>query len=270
MEIKALKEFELFLYEKELSGNTIRSYRQHLQDYFSKYDEITKPNLIEWKKGLSERLCPKSINHYICSINEYLKYIGRYDLALRKVKVQVRTTVENVISLNEFNKLLDGLKNDGNMRWYYICLFLGKTGARVSELIKLRYGDLKRGYAEMPTKGKIRRIYFCDSLRTDEIMQYYLDRKDGDYLIQNRFGEQITERGVAQQLLNFSEKYGINKKVMHPHSFRHFFAIEFLKRDKDITLLADLMGHSSINTTQIYLRLSQDEQQKRLNKAMNF
>ena len=265
-----IKEFELYLWEKELSENTITSYRIHLTDYSSKYDDITKTNLIEWKKGLADRLCPKSINHYITAMNEYLKFIGRSDLALRKIKIQQRTTVENVISLAEFKRLLDGLKKDGNMRWYYICLFLGKTGARVSELIKLRYGDLKRGYAEMPTKGKIRRIYFCDSLRTDEIMRYYSDRKDGDYLIQNRFGEQITERGVAQQLLNFSEKYGINKKVMHPHSFRHFFAIEFLKRDKDITLLADLMGHSSINTTQIYLRLSQDEQQARLNRVMNF
>lgn len=265
-----LREFELYLYEKELAESTIQSYRQHLRDYFSKYDEITKANLIEWKKGLSARLNPVSVNHYLCMMNEYLKYIGRYDLALRKIKVQKHTTVENVISFEEFNRLLDGLKSDKNMRWYYVILFLGKTGVRVNELIKLKYGDLKRGYGDIPTKGKIRRIYFCDSLRTEEIFNFFKDKQEDDYLINNRWGEQITSRGIAQQLQNFAKKYYINPKVMHPHSFRHFFAIEFLKRDKDISLLADLMGHSSINTTAIYLRLNQQEQQNRLNKAMNF
>lgn len=270
MENKSLQEFELYLYEKELAENTIKSYKQHLNHYFSKYDEITKKNLIEWKKGLQEKLCPKSVNHYISMMNEYLKYIGKYDFALRKVKVQARMSVENVINFDEFNKLLNCLKSDKNMRWYYVILFLGKTGVRVNELIKLKYGDLKKGFADVPTKGKIRRIYFCDSLRTAEILNFFSDRNDDDYLIQNRYGDKITARGIAQQLQNFAVKYNINPKVMHPHSFRHFFAIEFLKRDKDISLLADLMGHSSINTTAIYLRLSQNEQKDRLNKAMNF
>ena len=265
-----LQEFENYLWEKELAPNTIKSYRQHLAHFAQRYNELTKPNLIEWKRGLAERLAPKSVNHYITMMNEYLKWLGKYDLCLRKIKVQTRSSVENVISFNEFNSLLTALKADGNMRWYYVVLFLAKTGVRINELIKLKYGDLKRGYGDIPTNGKIRRIYFCDSLRTAEIMEYFGKRNDEDYLIENRFGEQITARGVAQQLQNFAKKYGINPKVMHPHSFRHFFAIEFLKRDKDISLLADLLGHSSINTTAIYLRLNQQEQKERLNKAMNF
>lgn len=265
-----LRDFELYLYEKELAENTIKSYKHHLRDYFLKYNEITKSNLIEWKKRLSERLCPRSVNHYLCMMNEYLKYLGKHDLLLRQVKFHKPTSVENVITFSEFNQLLEGLKKDNNMRWYYVVLFLGKTGARVNELTKLKYGDLKNGFADIKTKGKIRRIYFCDSLRTTEIIDFFSDKKDDDYLISNRFGEQISSRGIAQQLQNFAIKYKINPKVMHPHSFRHFFAIEFLKRDKDISLLADLMGHSSINTTTIYLRLNQQEQQQRLNKAMNF
>ena len=122
----------------------------------------------------------------------------------------------------------------------------------------------------MPSKGKIRRIYFCDSLRNDEVYAFFADFKDDDFLFQNRWGEQITARGISQQLINYAHKYSINEKVMHPHSFRHFFAIEFLKHDNDISLLADLMGHSSINTTAIYLTLSKEEQIDRLNKAMNF
>ena len=130
--------------------------------------------------------------------------------------------------------------------------------------------DLVKGYAEIPTKGKIRRIYFCDRLRNDEVYAFFADFKDDDFLFQNRWGEQITARGISQQLINYAHKYSINKKVMHPHSFRHFFAIEFLRHDNDISLLADLMGHSSINTTAIYLRLSKEQQIDRLKKEMNF
>lgn len=265
-----LKDFENYLWEKELAPSTIKSYIDHAANYFAKFDEITKSNLIEWKKSLLEDKKPKSVNHYITAISEYLKFIGKPELVLKKIKVQTRQTVDNVITREDFNKLIDGLKKDGKMRMYYLVLFLGKTGARVSELIKFKKCDLKRGYAEIPTKGKIRRIYFCDSLRTGEIFDYYADLNDNDFLFNSRFGAQITTRGIAQNLQYMADRYGIDKKVMHPHSFRHFFAVEFLKRDKDISLLADLMGHSSINTTAIYLRLNEKQQIDRLNTAMSF
>ncbi len=247
-----IRDFENHLWERELAPNTIKAYIDHVLKYFDKYDEITKSNLIEWKRGLLEKMKPKSVNHYITAMSEYLKFIGRAELALKKVKVQVQQTVENVISRDEFDLLLKNIKTDGKMKMYYICLFLGKTGARVSELRQLKKKDLLRGYAEIPTKGKIRRIYFCDSLRSEEIYSFFDTLKDEDFLFPNRFGLQITTRGIAQQLINYAHKYGINEKVMHPHSFRHFFAIEFLKRDNDISLLADLMGHNSINTTAIF------------------
>ena len=265
-----IRDFENHLWERELAQNTIKAYIDHVSKYFDKYDEITKSNLIEWKRGLLEKMKPKSVNHYITAMSEYLKFIGRAELALKKVKVQVQQTVENVISRDEFDLLLKNLKDDGKMKMYYICLFLGKTGARVSELRQFKKKDLIRGYAEIPTKGKIRRIYFCDSLRSEEVLSFFSAIHDDDFLFPNRFGEQITTRGIAQQLANYAHKYGINKKVMHPHSFRHFFAVEFLKRDNDISLLADLMGHSSINTTAIYLRLNKQQQIERLNNAMNF
>lgn len=265
-----IRNFENYLWEKELAPNTIRAYIAHVSKYFEKYEDITKNNLIEWKRWLLEMMKPKSVNHYITAMSEYLKFIGRPDLVLKKVKVQTQSAIENVISLEEFEKLLNCLKKDGKMKMYYLVLFLGKTGARVSELRQFKKKDMLRGYAEIPTKGKIRRVYFCDSLRSKEVYRFFNELKDDDFLFQNRFGKQITARGIAQQLINYAHKYGINEKVMHPHSFRHFFAIEFLKRDKDISLLADLMGHSSINTTAIYLRLNKQQQIERLNNAMNF
>lgn len=271
MEIKSkLREFENYLWEKELAQNTIKAYIHHVSKYFEIYEEVSKNNLIEWKRSLLKRMKPKSVNHYITAISEYVKFIGKPELVMKKLKVQTLTAVENVIRREEFDFLLKRLKDDGKMKMYYLCLFLGKTGARVSELRQFKKADLLKGYAEIPTKGKIRRVYFCESLRSEDVLSFFKDFKDNDFLFQNRWHQQITTRGIAQQLLNYAHKYGINEKVMHPHSFRHFFAVEFLKRDKDISLLADLMGHSSINTTAIYLRLNKQQQIDRLNSAMNF
>lgn len=265
-----IRDFENYLWERELAPNTIKAYIEHISKFFDTYDDITKSNLIEWKRRLLERIKPKSVNHYITAMSEYLKFIGKPELILKKVKVQTLSAVENVISREEFDKLLNCLQSDGKMKMYYICLFLGKSGARVSELRQFKKKDIVRGYAEIPTKGKIRRIYFCDSLRSKEVLSFFDTLKDDDYLFPSRFNKQITARGIAQLLIKYAHKYGINEKVMHPHSFRHFFAIEFLKRDNDISLLADLMGHSSINTTAIYLRLNKQQQIERLNQAMNF
>ena len=93
---------------------------------------------------------------------------------------------------------------------------------------------------------------------------------ESGYIFLNRFGERITARGIAQQLKLFAEKYGINKDVVYPHSFRHRFAKNFLERFNDLALLADLMGHESIETTRIYLRRTATEQQAIVDKIVNW
>ena len=96
------------------------------------------------------------------------------------------------------------------------------------------------------------------------------DSRQSGYLFLNRFGERITSRGVAMQLKHFAEKYGLNTKVVYPHSFRHRFAKNFLRRCGDIALLADLMGHESIETTRIYLTRSSTEQQQLLDDIVTW
>ena len=90
------------------------------------------------------------------------------------------------------------------------------------------------------------------------------------YIFLNRFGQRITTRGIAQQLKHFAEKYGLNRDVVYPHSFRHRFAKNFLDRFNDLALLADLMGHESIETTRIYLRRTASEQQKIVDRVVNW
>ena len=93
---------------------------------------------------------------------------------------------------------------------------------------------------------------------------------ESGYIFRNRFGSRITTRGISQQLKNFAVKYGIDPKVVYPHSFRHRFAKNFLEKLNDIALLADLMGHESIETTRIYLRKTASEQQEIVNRIVTW
>lgn len=140
--------------------------------------------------------------------------------------------------------------------------YLAATGARVSELIQIKIEHVELGYFDLYTKGgKLRRLYIPKKLRTETIEWLEETNRSSGYLFLNRYGERITTRGISQQLKNYADKYGLDKKVVYPHSFRHRYAKNFLEKYNDIALLADLMGHESIETTRIYLRRTASEQQ---------
>ena len=148
------------------------------------------------------------------------------------------------------------LKKEKNKQWYFVVRFLAATGARISELIKIKVEHVRKGYIDIYTKGgKIRRIYIPKALRIEAEVWIEKDLNlDSGYIFVNRYGERITSRGVSQQLKKYAVKFGIDPNVVYPHSFRHRFAKNFLGKYNDIALLADLMGHESIETTRIYLR----------------
>lgn len=267
---KEIERFQEYLIEQELSENTRDVYLFSMGQYFERFEEVSRANAIIWKKELMESgLSPKTVNIRLNSYNKYVTMEGRERDKIKTLRIHKDTAVSNVISVADYKRLCDGLKKDGNLRVYYIVRLMASTGARVSELIRLKKSDFDRGYAQLWTKGKIRRIYIPKSFQT-EAKKYYAELKPDDYLCVNRFGLPLSTRGVSAILQDFAERYGIDKKVMHPHSFRHMFAVEFLKRNKDLTLLADIMGHSSVATTAIYTRMSKEQQADAVNKAINW
>lgn len=265
-----LTRFDEFLRERELAENTITAYTASVREFFLTHGEVTKQAGLLWKHELQEQgKRPKTVNVRINAYNSLCEMLGREDCKCKTLKVHQATAVSNVISAEDYEKLLLCLEEDKNQKWFYAVKLLATTGARVSEYVRLRKKDFDRGYAELWTKGKIRRIYIPKRFR-DEAAAYYAELQPEDFLIQNRKGEQITERGVAQMLLRFSTRYGIDPKVMHPHSFRHLFAMEFLSRNSNLSLLADLMGHSSIATTAIYTRMTREQQQSAIDETVSW
>lgn len=265
-----LERFGEYLIEQELSESTRDVYLLSMRLFFERYDAATKANAVLWKRYLMESgLKPKTVNVRLNGYNKFVTMEGRERDKVKTLKVHKDTAVSNVISQADYKKLCKGLKEDGNLKWYYIVRLMASTGVRVSELIRLKKSDFDRGYAEMFTKGKIRRIYIPESFRK-EAKKHYAKLKPDDLLCISRYGEPMTTRNVAWNLQQFAKEYGIDKKVMHPHSFRHMFAIEFLKRNSNLSLLADVMGHSSISTTAIYTRLTKEQQTDAVNKTINW
>ena len=256
------KEFEEYLRQSNMAENTIAAYIYAVHEFNSRHKELNKKNLLVYKTYLIETFKPKTVNLRIQAVNKYLDFRGKAKLRLKSVKVQQRSYLENVISNADYIFLKNKLKKEDNKEWYFVVRFLAATGARVSELVQIKVEHVKVGYFDIYAKGgKIRRLFIPRTLR-DEATAWLIDEKrESGYLFLNRFGKRITTRGIAQQLKNYAEKYGLNTKVVYPHSFRHRFAKNFLEKFNDISLLADLMGHESIETTRIYLRRSSSEQQ---------
>lgn len=266
-----VNEFETHLRKENLSENTISSYIMTIRIYNEQYDEINKKNLLAFKGYLVETYKPKTVNLRIQAINKYLDFIKKDKLRLAPIKLQQKTFLESVISDADYKYMKNRLKKEGNMEWYFVVRYLAATGARVSELIQLKVEHVNLGYYDIYAKGgKVRRLYIPKKLRDETLI--WLDGKglDSGFLFLNRFGNRITTRGISQQLKNIAIKYGINPKVVYPHSFRHRFAKNFLEKFNDIALLADLMGHESIETTRIYLRRTASEQQEIVDKIITW
>lgn len=257
-----IENFETYLRQGNMAENTIAAYLYAVKEYYSRHKELNKRSLLVYKTYLIEKFKPKTVNLRIQAMNKYLDYMNKSRLRLKSVKVQQRSYLENVISNADYNFLKNKLKKEENREWYFVVRFLAATGARVSELVQLKVEHIALGYYDIYTKGgKIRRLFIPKKLREEAIEWLKSENRTSGYLFLNRFGERITTRGISQQLKNYAKKYGLNEKVIYPHSFRHRFAKNFLEKFNDISLLADLMGHESIETTRIYLRRTSAEQQ---------
>lgn len=263
--------FESYLKKNNLSDNTIEVYLWTVKYFEENYDGITKENFLAYKGYLMEHYKPKTVNLRIQAMNKYLTFLGKEQLRIKAVKVQQKNFLENVISNEDYRFLKNQLKKDGNMEWYFVVWYLAATGARVSELIQIKIEHVETGYFDLYSKGgKLRRLYIPKKLRSETLEWLKKEERTSGYLFLNRFGERITARGISQQLKNYADKYGLDKKVVYPHSFRHRYAKNFLEKYNDIALLADLMGHESIETTRIYLRKTASEQQAIVDKVVTW
>ncbi|MBO2526510.1 MAG: integrase [Bacteroidetes bacterium] len=263
--------FESFLQRSDLSKNTVSSYVWTVRYFEKTYGEFNKKNLLAYKGYLVEHFKPQTVNLRLQAVNKYLEFTHHDKMKMRFVKVQQKNFLENVISNADYKFLKSSLLKEGQKDWYFVVWFMAATGARVSELLQIKAEHVLAGHIDLYTKGgKVRRIYIPRTLQKKAMLWLSERQISSGYIFLNHFGKRITTRGIAMQLKHFADKYGLRREVVYPHSFRHRFAKNFLEKYNDIALLADLMGHESIETTRIYLRRTASEQQEIVDKVITW
>lgn len=266
-----MEKFENYLRNQNLSKNTIRSYLTAVRQYHSRYEQVDRSSLRDYKVFLIENYKPQTINLRIRAMNCYLECLKKDRWKLAAVKVQQKPFLENVISEADYLYFKNCLLRDKEEQWYFVVRFLAATGARVSELIQFKAEHIKIGYFDLYSKGgKLRRIYIPAALQKEALIWIKETGRESGFLFTNRHGARISTRGISGQLKKFSARYGLDPSVIYPHSFRHRFAKSFLERYRDLPMLADLMGHESIETTRIYLRKTSTEQRAIINEVVDW
>ena len=249
--------------EREYSQSTLLIYSFTIRDYYSFFDDFTQDNCRKYIAKMEQGgKSPKTIRIRITCLERLSIYLKK-PIKLRRPKIKPTLSVDNIPTEKEYQKLLD-YADQNNTRIAFIIRLLGTTGCRVSELVQFTYEMVQEGNTILKGKGsKYRQFFFT------KLLQEQAKDKSG-YVCINKYGLQMTTRGVAASLKSIGEKVGIPKEKMHPHAFRHFFAKMYLKKTKDVVGLADLLGHGSVDTTRIYLQKSQEEQKREYNRTITW
>lgn len=260
-----IKDFKEWMYSEGVTENTADSYAFTAQQFFGMFGELTRENLNKYRDYLEKNFKVKTVNLRFSGMDKLFKYLNYSGYKFKRLKSQNRTFCDNAINEEQYERLIRYTEAN-RPRTALVIKVLANTGVRVSELIELRTENLDIGYQDIVSKAhKQRRIYFPKRLVED------IRGKCGKvYICESRYGRQYTTRGISSVLQDCAEGSGVPKEVLHPHSFRHFFAKMFLKSNNDITLLGDLLGHSDISTTAIYTRKTSEEQQRELDRIIKW
>ena len=253
--------FRRILREEDLAENTVETYSYAVNDFLTRYGTLNRAELSAYKSFLMDHYKARTVNVRILSLNKYLDAVGKPGLKLKTIKMPKESFLDQTLSNEDYLKFKRLLRKEPDQRWYFVVWFLAATGARISELIHFRVEHVLAGFIDIYSKGdRMRRLYFPDKLQKEAIQWINKEGRKSGYLFLNTRGGQLTPRGISLRLKDYAAKYGIDPSLIHPHAFRHLFARNFLKKENDIALRADLLGHSSIETTRIYLQRSSLEQ----------
>ena len=218
------------------------------------------------------------INQGLISFKVYKQY-KKLDVQIPKsVPSQKKQFVENVISRADYDYLCQymidrfGKSKDKKYERLYVAIrIMGTTGLRMHELLNIKVEYIKRGEFDIYGKrSKERRIYIPEKAKNELLNLLNGIGITSGFAIVDRSGKQYKPRAFQSILQSIAEETKIDKDLMHPHGFRHFFAKEFIRNHNDICLLADLLGHSNLETTRLYLKMTSREQSEIVNKVVNW
>ena len=261
-----LENYMKYLKDKERGDLTRQQYRRDIEMFLRKEttEEITKEVMIAYKEYLTENYRPSSVNIKLAAINGFLKFLGKSNLRVGQLKIQRRAycSGERELKKKDYMKLIDTAEKENNRKLSLIIQTICGTGIRVSELKYLTVQAVRRGEAYIQLKGKSRIILIGGKLKK-RLLAYIKKEniRQGEIFI-TRNKKTLDRSNIWKMMKKLCKKAGGDEKKVFPHNLRHLFARCFYEREKDIAKLADVLGHSSINTTRIYIATSGGEHRK--------
>ncbi len=262
--------FRNFLIEDEKSAVTVEKYIRDINSFalWAKGNEITKAIVLAYKQMLLEKYAPASVNSMLSSLNSFFAYNEWYDCRVKTLKIQrqIFRGKEKELTKAEYERLLRAAKQKNNLRLYYVMQTICSTGIRISELKYVSCDAVKRGSAEINCKGKIRVVMFPKELC--RMLTVYMKEnhiKSGSVFV-SRSGKPLDRSNMWSDMKKLCDRAGISREKVFPHNLRHLFAFTYYSVQKDIIRLADILGHSNVNTTRIYTMESGETHRKQIQK----
>lgn len=263
-----LNNFKTHLYFEERSVATVEKYMHDLRVFylFMEGKELTKSSILEYKNNLLSNYAVTSANSMIAAVNAFFQYYGWYDLCVKQYKIQKSAFCpeEKELTKAEYMRLIQVAKKNSNERLNLIIQTICGTGIRVSELQYITVEAVYKSEAFVNCKGKNRRIFIVADLRK-KLLQYIKRQNISSgpvFITKNK--KPVSRHNIWRDMKSLCIDANVSPSKVFPHNLRHLFARTFYGIEKDIAKLADILGHTSINTTRIYIITTATEHKRKM------
>ena len=250
------RSFNDYLINEEKAAATVNKYLHDVGEFqtWLSEQELCKTAVLAYKSYLCEQYAPSSVNATLSSLNSFFNFMEWYDLRVKNLKIQkqIFASTDKELTKAEYDRLLQAAKQKKNERLYLLMQTICSTGIRVSEVRYVTVEAVSRGVAEINCKGKRRQVFLPKQLC--QILKQYIKEqkiKSGAVFV-TKNGNPLDRSNIWSDMKKLCKAANVSEKKVFPHNLRHLFARTYYSLQKDIVRLADILGHSSVNTTRIY------------------
>ncbi|MBD5116016.1 MAG: tyrosine-type recombinase/integrase [Ruminococcaceae bacterium] len=265
-----ISEFAQFLLEEEKSEITIKKYIRDVRKFadFADRKELSKTLTVEYKATLTEKFKPSSVNSMLAAVNKFMDFLNLPRFKVKPLKIQrmLFLSEERELKREEYYRLVDAARDSGNERLMLIIEAVASTGIRISELKFITVEAVETRRADINCKGKRRVVLLTKKLC--RVLKKYAKNKNirSGAVFVTSSGKAVDSSNIRKEMKKLSESARVERQKIFPHNLRHFFARTFYSQTKDIVRLADILGHSSVDTTRIYTMESGSAHRRQLEK----
>lgn len=251
-----IRSFNDYLINEEKAVATVNKYLHDVGDFqiWLGEQELCKTAVLSYKSYLCEHYAPASVNSALSSLNSFFNFMEWYDFRVKNLKIQkqIFASTDKELTKAEYDRLLQAAKQKKNERLYLLMQTICSTGIRVSEVRYVTVEAVSRGVAEINCKGKHRQVFLPKQL-CQILKQYSKEQKiKSGAVFVTKNGNPLDRSNIWSDMKKLCKAANVSEKKVFPHNLRHLFARTYYSLQKDIVRLADILGHSSVNTTRIY------------------